>query len=344
MSNLSFLVLIVIALLLATLLLSPLEALGWWSGWYQRPRQGYREYRGALTPKPHPPYRHYLIYLDGIAKGTHENYPDVALFIAGLKRALPEALILDDVLPYSATNTPLTDNRPLSRFWQYARSRKLQNNDDLLGFSINLHNLAQVLVSADSRYGAMFNYAQAERLIVTLLEHGYRPGCGTPITLIGYSGGAQIAAGVAPYLKQLLRAPVDLISLGGVLSADPGLLELRFLFHLTGSRDKVEKLGTLLFPGRWPLVRGSSWNRAKRRGKFTHIPLGPIKHDSRGGYLDAQATLPDGTSFLEHTTAVVSYLVRHPEAVITRRRRRGPFKYQLALDSRAALAALSSSA
>jgi hypothetical protein len=344
MSNLLFFVVVTLFILLATMLLSPLEALGWWSGWYQQPRKGYREF-GSLPKARNPrPCNHYIVYLDGIAKGTPDNYQDVAMFIEKLQQALPDAIILDDVLPYSATNTPLTGNRPLSRFWQYARARKLKNNDDLLGFTINVHNLFQVLVSADSRYGTVFNYAQAERIIETLLEKGYQPGCGTPITLIGYSGGAQIAAGVAPYLKHLLRAPVDLISLGGVISADKGLLDVRFLFHITGSKDTVERLGTLLFPGRWAFVRGSSWNRAKHRGKFTHIPVGPIKHDSTGGYLDVNARLPDGTTFLDHTTSVIRCIIEHPEAVIQRRKRQGPFKYQFALESCEALQALLQSA
>ena len=49
---------------------------------------------------------------------------------------------------------------------------------------------------------------------------GYQPG--EPITLIGYSGGAQVALGAVTYLKYALDAPIEVISISGVVSGNNG--------------------------------------------------------------------------------------------------------------------------
>ena len=115
-----------------------------------------------------------------------------------------------------------------------------------------------------------------------------------------------------------MRAPVDLISLGGVISADPGLLEVRHLYHLAGSKDTVEKLGAFVFPGRWSWALSSSWNRAKRRGKFAYIPLGPFGHNGEGGYLDENAHLENGVSYAEHTATTILKILTDPVKVRSR--------------------------
>ncbi|MCA9839890.1 MAG: hypothetical protein KC422_23480 [Trueperaceae bacterium] len=306
------------------MLLAPIEALGWWAGWYRRPRRYHHAYKGSLVASKASDHSHYVIYLDGIAKGSYKNFADVQTYLDGLKQALPEISLID-VLPYSVTDIPLTRYRPMSRFWRFARERKLKNDADLLGFSINLSNLFQVFVSADKRYGPLFNYGMAEKIIEALLAEGYPVGSGKPITIIGYSGGGQIAAGVAPYLKHLLRAPVDLISLGGVISADPGLKDLRYIYHLSGDKDSVEKLGTLFFPGRWPLFQNSSWNYAKRKGKFTYIPIKQCKHNGAGGYLDENCKLDSGDNNLERTLELTLDILCRPADIHAAREKRGPF-------------------
>lgn len=306
-----------VACLFLTMLLAPLEALGWWAGWYGD--------EDAQAVTEHPPllenlaeddgrsYTHYVVFLDGIAKATPENYEDVQLLLDRLADAVPGAAVLGDVVPYAVSGTPLTDKRPLSRFWQFARERKIKDAASPIGFVINLRNLFQVLVSADKRYSPIYHLGEAQTIITDLLNYGYKPGSGVPITLIGFSGGAQVAAGVAPYLKHLMRAPIDLISLGGVISADPGLLEVRYLYHLAGSKDFVEKLSTLIFPGRWTWLVGSSWNRAKRHGKFAFVPLGPMEHNGRAGYLGEKIYRETGQSYAEHTASVITQILKQPE-------------------------------
>jgi hypothetical protein len=325
MSSLLILLGISVIGFLFSMLLAPMETLGWWSGFYNK------KDRVALPElKPGSSQHlaeHYVIFLDGIAKASRDNYDDVQLFLDRLSASLPNSVVIGNVLPYSVTNRPLTSTRPLARFWRMAKERKIDNYKDPLGFSINIHNLFQVLVSADSRYGPIYNFGVARLIIEALLKKGYHAGSGIPITLIGYSGGAQVAAGAAPYLKNLLRAPIDLISLAGVISADAGLYDLRFLYHLVGSKDSVEKYLTMIFPGRWPLFANSSWQRGKRKGKFTLVPMGPIGHNGDGSYLDHTQHLENGKKFLDHTLDTVRYIIQHPEEVRAKRVERGHLRY-----------------
>lgn len=313
----------------AAMLLAPLEALGWWAGWYND--DAHPSVPGGLRVLEEDSgtqlRSHYVVFLDGVAKATPDNYDDVQDLLDRLSAALPDAAVLGDVLPYAVSGAPLTTSRPLSRFWRFARERKLKDANNPFGFVINVRNIFQVLVSADKRYGPIYHLGEAQTIIADLLKHGYRPGCGVPITLIGFSGGAQVAAGVTPFLKRLLRAPVDLISLGGVVSADAGLLDVRYLYHLAGSKDPVEKFSTLLFPGRWPMIANSSWNRAKRRGKFTYIPMGPLGHNGPGNYLDDASFLENGNSYLEHTLNTILHILENGDEIRKNRTRRGGVRY-----------------
>ncbi len=92
---------------------------------------------------------------------------------------------------------------------------------------LNLRNIFQAATSADRRYAPIYNYGIATELQRTLLRHGYRRG--TPITLLGYSAGTQVALGVAPYLKRWAQAPIWVMSVGGVMADDPGLCQVEHL-------------------------------------------------------------------------------------------------------------------
>ncbi len=140
-----------------------------------------------------------------------------------------------------------------------------------------------------------------------------------PITLVGYSGGGQIAVGAAGHLKELIDADVSVIALGGVLSADPGLAAVHRLYYLAGRKDRIHRFGTLLFPGRWPVFSYSSWNQAKAQGRVRIVDMGPVDHTGRGGYLDNMAILPDGRSHLQQTVEVIAGFIqgRGPPAKAT---------------------------
>jgi hypothetical protein len=142
------------------------------------------------------------------------------------------------------------------------------------------------------------------------VKNGYPLDSGVPITFIGYSGGGQMSCACAPFLKRALSAPINVISLGGVISANNNILKLEHLYHLVGEKDTVERIGPKMFPGRWKIFPLSYWNRAKRRGKITIIPMGPVGHQVPGGILDPQLILSDGRSSLTQTIDTIKAILR----------------------------------
>lgn len=287
--------------------LSPFEALGWWAGWFGREREDI-----AQTTSPNTivsEAKHYVIFLSGIHSVSGDTFArrEIALLEA-LRQQLPEATVLE-IFPYSVDNRALTGQRFFAWFWRLALKLKLSKLA-FAGFIINMRNVFQVAVSADHRYGPIYNQGTAETMLRALRKHGYLVGSNVPVTLIGYSGGGQVALGAGKFLKEIIRAPVQVISLGGIMASDPGLLELDGVYHLLGKRDRIARLGPILFPARLPVLPYSSWNQAKASGLIQFIDMGPADHTGRDGYLDANATLPDGRTHLEQTVETIVSLVQ----------------------------------
>ncbi len=289
-----------IALVVAAML-APLEALGWWAGWYGT---------APLTPHPLPPTdqgninapaQRFIVYLDGINQATADYQPTVARYLDELGQQLPaDIALVKGLIPYSVLNRSLTEDRPLAFFWR-AVETLTQRLGPWVGMIINIRNILIVAVSADQRFGPIYNQGVAQQVYASLLQHGYPSTGGIPLTLIGYSGGGQIAMGILPFLRQALGAPVEVISLAGVISGNSRVLDAEQLYHLVGRKDPLERLGPIMFPRRWAIAPLSYWNRAKRKGKITFISLGPVGHQVPGGLLDDQAFLPDGRSHLRQT-------------------------------------------
>ncbi|TVP68911.1 MAG: CAAX protease [Leptolyngbya sp. LCM1.Bin17] len=287
-------------------LLAPLEALGWWAGWYGDPVDTLTVSVEGAPAAPNFHRQRFIIYLDGVNQATADYQPAVAQYLIQLEQRLPASMVLvKGLMPYSVLNRALTQDRPLAFFWRWveAASQRLRLGH-WVGMVINLRNILIVTVSADPRYGPIYNQGIAQQAYESLLRAGYPPDGGVPITLIGYSGGGQIAMGIMPFLKQALKASIEVISLGGAISGNMQALEVEQLYHLAGSKDNVERLGAIMFPRRWAIAPLSYWNRAKRKGKISFIPLGPVGHQVPGGIVDDHAFLPDGRSHLEQTLQI----------------------------------------
>ncbi|HME80872.1 MAG TPA: hypothetical protein VKF82_02235 [Candidatus Eremiobacteraceae bacterium] len=299
----------VVALLVAAIL-APLETLGWWAGWYGGEIQGDAS-KVAADGGGAAGISRYIIYLDGIGQSSSTYTPDVETFLDALAPALPQRVrLLRGLMVYSVLNKPLEEDPIWSGFWTIVDKLRFANPASLLGMFVNLRNVIIVAVSADSRYGPIYNYGIAKVLYDGLLEDGYRVGSGVPVTLIGYSGGGQMSAASAGLLKRAIGAPVEVISLGGVMSGANDFLDLMMLHHLVGEKDGVERLGPLLFPSRWKIAWNSFWNRARRLGLIEIISLGPVGHQVPGGMFDPVARLPNGQTYLTHTIENISDIVR----------------------------------
>lgn len=290
--------------------LAPFEALGWWAGWYGDEGRNDKSLQLENPAKPVSDKQHFVVFLSGINSVSGDSYTKrEQAFLNCLATTLPEVELVTDIFPYSVMNRALTGQRLFARFWRWVSERKL-SGPGMTGFLINVRNLWQVAVSADSRYGPIYNHGVAGTIMSGLGRHGYPLGSGLPITIIGYSGGAQIAAGAAPHLKRRVEAPLQVISLGGVLSADPGLWSLQALYHLFGERDSVQRIGAIFSPGRWRWLPFSRWQKAKQQGIVKLVPLLAADHTGNKGYLDAQSFLPGGRSYLEQTVDEITQIVR----------------------------------
>ncbi len=299
---------VVIAVIVAAFM-APFETLGWWAGWYGDEIDTSDETRPPRAVQGSDIAR-YVVYLDGIAQSSGTYTPDIETFLDALSPELPgNVMLVRGVMAYSVLNRPLEDDPILSRFWKLVDARRSRGLNSLLGWFINIRNVTIVAVSADPRYGPMYNFGMADVIYRSLIANGYPKGSGTPVTLVGYSGGGQMACGSASFLKRAVDAPVDVISLGGVISGNDPILQLEHLYHLVGDRDRVEKIGPVMFSSRWPVALLSYWNRAKRLGSLTRLSLGPVGHQVPGGMLDPVATLPDGRTNLRQTLDYIGSIV-----------------------------------
>ncbi|MBD3885553.1 CAAX protease [Phormidium tenue FACHB-886] len=312
---LNLLAIATIAILFAALL-APLEALGWWAGWYG----------DEITTTQHPgilaePFptelkvTRYVVYLDGISQAQVESLPEVEQFLDRLAEVLTDDIVLiKGIIPYSVLNKPLTQDRLLSFFWRLADRLQMNPSGGIFGAlvaaTINIRNILIVSVSADQRYGPIYNQGTAQVIYNSLLTYGYQPSSGIPLTLLGYSGGGQLAVGAAPYLKRALQAPIEVISLSGVMSGNHNILELEHLYHIVGNKDWIEKEGPVMFPRRWRIFPLSYWNRAKRRGKISFISLEGVGHNGKSGPYGDTAILPDGRTHLQQTLDIVAGILQ----------------------------------
>ncbi len=332
--SLQIIFILFITLMFAGLLI-PLEALGWWAGWYDDDLDT-ASYPGTLEePIPeNTDIRNYVIYLDGICQSHSQYLPEVEIFLNELAIALPDDIaLIRGLMPYSVLNKPLTEDRWLSFLWRKADHYQMTASGGifglLIGVTINIRNTLIVGVAADQRYGPIYNQATAQMIYDSLIHHGYWRGCGIPITILGYSGGGQMAAGAAPYLKRALQAPIELVSLAGVISGNHNLLAVEHLYHIVGDNDWVEKQGPVVFPRRWKLLFLSYWNRAKARGKISFISLGPVGHNAAKGPYGAEARLPDGRTHLQQTVEVISGILKGSSAAVSAARATTPSHYEL---------------
>lgn len=311
--------------LATVVLLAPLESLTWWSGWFGEtedlPEIAEDVTESQMTQVLAAQPRAYIVYLTGIGGFADKTFlPREQRFLDRLQERQPHIEVVDDIYPYSVTNTGLISDRRLSRFWRWAVHQKEKGSP--IGFLINLRNVMQVLVAADSRYGLIYARGIAEVIVRALGQHGYFFGSGVPVILIGYSGGGEMALSAVAPLKETINAPVTLISLGGVMGNDPNILVVDHLYHLFGDRDRTQLLGPVLFPGRWRLAIGSDWNQARRDGRITLQRMGPMKHNGPQGYLAEDSHLPDGQTYLDYTLGVISEIIERdltPEGLADRR-------------------------
>lgn len=294
--------LILLALLLIT---APLETLSWWSQQDESQPMSDAVPTGPAAEEG----TCWVVYLSGIGAVSGESpKPEQPLLQRLRARFGDDAVLVDGVYPYSVLDHGLTEGRDGSWFWR--QMERLQNRRfPILPWAINTYNMLQVWVSADRRYGPMFSLGVARHVWHQLRQAGYRHGSGDPVVLFGWSGGAQICVGAAWFLADL-GVPMYMLSLGGVISSDPGLDRIKHLWHIQGTRDHVPMVGQIVFPSRWPWFTDSSFNRARREGRLTTHEIGPWRHSTSPTYLSRRPQ-SDGVVPVDETVdALATCLVK----------------------------------
>jgi hypothetical protein len=323
LSTLTLLLIGAVVLLLLSAAVAPLESLGWWAGWFGDKEAPPTPGQAPPVPAdvPESPNEHFLVYLSGIGAMDPDSVPQEEIDWAHMAvKRLPETTTVPDVFPYSVTNSGLETQKFFSKMWNYLEQRRLKNPYDAFQFVINVRNMFNVAISADQRYGPIYNLGVANEIVKALELRGYRLASGKPVTIVGFSGGAQIALGTATFLKPVLKAPLRVISLGGVMSDDIGLRHIDKLYHLWGHLDPVHGLGAKLYAGRWKSFPNSDWNRALAQGKIELVDMGQMHHNGPTNYFSWTAFTPDGRSHAIATIDAISdILVREglmrPEAL-----------------------------
>ncbi|MFC4534634.1 hypothetical protein [Sphaerisporangium dianthi] len=298
MTEVPIFVLVLGPILLAEALLARYEVMAYTAGWGTPTTElphGMPYARGADPDRPPDAY---LVYLDGIGKRRFHDTRDGGQLVQAVIAGAPELRVLGQVQPYSPLAAPLV-NRPV---WEWMRHH--------IGLLLFLHNVMQVFVAADRRYRPLYNRAVGAQIAGHLRLAGYQSGSGTPVVLLSYSGGAQVATGAVEQLHTRLRAPLLLITLGGFHNGANDLTHAQRLYQLTSDSDWIERVATWMFPQRWRLFRRSGWNRAARTGKIITHRLDPATHLGRRSYISPEARLPDGRTYLAHTTDTVIALIR----------------------------------
>lgn len=300
-----------LAIFVAAALAIPVSVLLWWAGWSRRAR--------PVTPPPAPPPTPakprpgpFLVYFSGVGDISdvyQSRYEDELL--AAIAERVPGLVVITDVFGFSVDNLSMTSQRHLGWFWTWVNDVRLSKNSPFkrMGLLIDLRNILHVSVSADDRYGPIYNYGVAEMTLQSLVRHGYVLGSGAPVALLGFSGGAQVALATAGYVQATLRAPVQVISLGGLMNANRSLRTIDRLTHFYGTADHVQHLPDWIFPARWPLFKQSDWNRAVAAGKIVRVCLGPMGHTKRHSYLDATDFAADGRSYRDVTADAIAGLL-----------------------------------
>lgn len=246
----------------------------------------------------------YIVFLPGVGDfSADELTAGESEFLALLVKSHPNCVTIQDVFPYSAANKSLGGQRLLAPVWQFA------NKDaDVL---IKIRNLWRFAISADPRYGTIYNQGIADAIMKQMqAKHPIPKNSNQPIKtiLIGTSGGVEVALGAAPYLHRWLNTKIYLVSIGGVFNGRNGFEAVEHFYHLRGHQDPIEDIGGIVFPSRWLWNLTSGYNQARLQGRYTGLDSGSHAHDGAKGYFGTDGIGADGMTYVDLTVQKVNQL------------------------------------
>jgi hypothetical protein len=292
---------------------APVGTLMWWLqqgeeiSQLQLPKRGSKN-RSRLNANPKIDC--YIVYFPGVGDySANQLTPGEEFFLTQLTNKYPNCVAVPDVFPYSASNTSLGGERLLAPVWTaIEQADGWFKNADVL---IKIRNLWRFAISADTRYGRVYNRGIARAAIDRMQAAHPLPQTTQPlkVILLGTSGGAQVALGAATYLKQSTLAPqLFVLSVGGDFDGNTGFAAADRVYHLQGKHDSIAELSSWIFPSRWPITVGSPFNRARQAGTYIAKTSGPQQHDGDRGYFGLARVGNTQTTYVELTLQQVDRL------------------------------------
>lgn len=252
----------------------------------------------------------YIVFLPGVGDFSADQLTSgEAFFLDRLVQAHRNCVAVRHVFPYSAANESLGGERLLAPLWRFAD--EADGWLDMADVLIKIRNLWRFAISADNRYGPIYNQGIATAIIDQMnVAHQIplSPSQPLKIILIGTSGGAQVALGAAHYLEQWLDTQIIVLSIGGVFAGTDGFNAAESVYHLQGRRDWIEDIGNIVFPSRWPWTVGSPFNQSLQQGNYTAHISGPHAHDGAKGYFGEDLARANGITYVDLTIQQVNQL------------------------------------
>ena len=276
-----------------------------WNGWLGELPDPASMFAVQATSAAKPSARCYVVYLDGIHQSTEQHPPRVASLLAELAAQLPAGTVLIEAIEtYTISPAELAADAGSRWFWRRLFALQESHPNPLVSgicaALVQANNVIKVGISADRRYGPILNYELALKVAQRLVEGGLRQGSGQRIVLLGYSGGGEMAMGMADVLQVICRCPVQIVTCCGVFSGNQRLSQVAGIAMVVGSRDPVAALGQLLFPGRSPLLPLSNWNKARLAGGVKRQVVAGMGHNGQTGPFSPR-----------HRPAVVSLILQN---------------------------------
>ena len=292
--DLAILLKVIAALLLLLIpisgIVSTTSQFAFWSGWLEGLPQVAELFPADCTDSDK---RSTVIYLDGIHQSERDHPPRVSSFLDELEHRLPpDAQLLRGLEAYTVLPTSLAEDSGSQWFWQRLFALQESHPTALVSFVcsflVQANNVIKVGISSDRRYGPILNYELSLKVCLRLAEAGFRPGQRSAagpqeLVLLGYSGGGEMAMGIADDLRRLCHCPVRIITFCGVFSGNQLLDDVSDITMVVGNRDPVAAFGRIAYPGRSPLLPLSNWNKAVRRGQVRRTLIDNMNHNGNNG-------------------------------------------------------------
>ena len=247
----------------------------------------------------------YIVFLPGVGDfSANQLTSGEEVFLDSLVAAHPNCIAVSDVFPYSAANESLGGKRVLAPLWNFAD--RAQGWLAISNVVIKIRNLWRFAISADPRYGPIYNQGIATAIVERMTAQQPIPEK-PQIILLGTSGGVQVALGAADYLKRDLEADIVVVSLGGVFAGTNGFKVSDRVYHLHGEFDWVENIGAVVFPSRWRWSVASPFNQARLQNRYTVASSGAHAHDGAEGYFGENLN-NKGVTYVDLTLQQVNQL------------------------------------